>query len=144
MSLPPEHIRIKRRRDDDPIETLYIQSSDARTAKRRFTDFVFQRVQHAGTSEIGGNGGLIDNTARAASAGAAMTAAAARAARAQASELETARQARATAGETRGRSPRTVPYAGSSQGVPRIKATAPGEELRARNQGQGQGQASPA
>ncbi|KAG5203889.1 Iwr1 domain-containing protein [Trichophyton interdigitale] len=43
MSLPPERIRIKRRREDEPVETLYIQS-DIHQPKRRFTDYVFQRV----------------------------------------------------------------------------------------------------
>ncbi|PWY67277.1 hypothetical protein BO94DRAFT_478979 [Aspergillus sclerotioniger CBS 115572] len=44
MSLPPEQINIKRRREEEPVETLYIQSELHQT-KRRFTDFVFQRVQ---------------------------------------------------------------------------------------------------
>ncbi|KMP00660.1 hypothetical protein CIRG_00802 [Coccidioides immitis RMSCC 2394] len=43
MALPPEQIRIKRRREEEPVETLYIQSQ-TRETKRRFTDFVFQRV----------------------------------------------------------------------------------------------------
>ncbi|KAJ5674275.1 hypothetical protein N7462_009714 [Penicillium macrosclerotiorum] len=43
MALPPEQINIKRRREEEPVETLYIQSSLHQT-KRRFTDFVFQRV----------------------------------------------------------------------------------------------------
>ncbi|KAK2861233.1 hypothetical protein FQN49_004407 [Arthroderma sp. PD_2] len=43
MSLPPERICIKRRREDEPVETLYIQS-DIHQPKRRFTDYVFQRV----------------------------------------------------------------------------------------------------
>ncbi|RMJ22926.1 hypothetical protein PHISP_06211 [Aspergillus sp. HF37] len=47
MSLPPEHINIKRRREEEPVETLYIQDELHRT-KRRFTDFVFQRVQAGG------------------------------------------------------------------------------------------------
>ncbi|OAL72798.1 hypothetical protein A7D00_2571 [Trichophyton violaceum] len=56
MSLPPERIRIKRRREDEPVETLslppclarlYIYTdiqSDIHQPKRRFTDYVFQRV----------------------------------------------------------------------------------------------------
>ncbi|KAB8247268.1 hypothetical protein F9C07_10041 [Aspergillus flavus] len=44
MSLPPEQISIKRRREEEPVDTLYIQS-DLHQTKRRFTDFVFQRVQ---------------------------------------------------------------------------------------------------
>ncbi|KAJ5720051.1 hypothetical protein N7493_006929 [Penicillium malachiteum] len=43
MALPPEQINIKRRREEEPVETLYIQSALHQT-KRRFTDFVFQRV----------------------------------------------------------------------------------------------------
>ncbi|PGH01531.1 hypothetical protein GX51_05218 [Blastomyces parvus] len=43
MSLPPEHIRIKRRREEEPVETLYIQSQIPQP-KRRYTDFCFQRV----------------------------------------------------------------------------------------------------
>ncbi|KAL2866407.1 uncharacterized protein BJX67DRAFT_138523 [Aspergillus lucknowensis] len=43
MTLPPEHINIKRRREEEPVDTLYIQSELHQT-KRRFTDFVFQRV----------------------------------------------------------------------------------------------------
>ncbi|PYH47772.1 Iwr1 domain-containing protein [Aspergillus saccharolyticus JOP 1030-1] len=47
MSLPPEQINIKRRREEEPVDTLYIQSELHQT-KRRFTDFVFQRVQVSG------------------------------------------------------------------------------------------------
>ncbi|KAA6413702.1 MAG: hypothetical protein FRX48_02063 [Lasallia pustulata] len=43
MSLPPEHITIKRRRDDDPVDFLYIQK-EQQHKKRRFTDFVFRRI----------------------------------------------------------------------------------------------------
>ncbi|OJD19404.1 hypothetical protein AJ78_00674 [Emergomyces pasteurianus Ep9510] len=43
MALPPEHIRIKRRREEEPVETLYIQSQIPQP-KRRYTDFFFQRV----------------------------------------------------------------------------------------------------
>ncbi|WEW57791.1 hypothetical protein PRK78_003258 [Emydomyces testavorans] len=52
MALPPEQIRIKRRREEEPVETLLVQEkpalgdiqSETRETKRRFTDFVFQRV----------------------------------------------------------------------------------------------------
>ncbi|KAM5450015.1 hypothetical protein McanMca71_000600 [Microsporum canis] len=60
MSLPPERIRIKRRREDEPVETLYIQS-DIHQPKRRFTDYVFQRVVLHGSkdgSRDGLDGGL--------------------------------------------------------------------------------------
>ncbi|CAG7920809.1 unnamed protein product [Penicillium olsonii] len=54
MALPPEQINIKRRREEEPVETLctrpiplfyprFIQSAVHQT-KRRFTDFVFHRV----------------------------------------------------------------------------------------------------
>ncbi|EKV04526.1 Transcription factor Iwr1 [Penicillium digitatum] len=43
MALPPEQINIKRRREEEPVETLFIQSALHQT-KRRFTDFVFHRV----------------------------------------------------------------------------------------------------
>ncbi|KAJ5547789.1 hypothetical protein N7513_005023 [Penicillium frequentans] len=43
MSLPPEQINIKRRREEEPVETLYIKS-DLHPGKRRFTDYVFHRV----------------------------------------------------------------------------------------------------
>ncbi|KAL3467434.1 hypothetical protein BJX64DRAFT_248658 [Aspergillus heterothallicus] len=49
MSLPPEHINIKRRREEEPVDTLYIQSELHQT-KRRFTDFVFQRVTVSASS----------------------------------------------------------------------------------------------
>ncbi|KAK2811135.1 hypothetical protein FQN50_002471 [Emmonsiellopsis sp. PD_5] len=51
MSLPPEHIRIKRRREEEPVETLYIQS-EIHQSKRRFTDFVFQRVVRTADGSI--------------------------------------------------------------------------------------------
>ena len=61
MSLPPEHITIKRRRDDEPVDALcmlrlfymlfsqgvltYIDiQKEHQHKKRRFTDFVFRRV----------------------------------------------------------------------------------------------------
>ncbi|KAE8349087.1 hypothetical protein BDV28DRAFT_141951 [Aspergillus coremiiformis] len=50
MSLPPEQISIKRRREEEPVDTLYIQS-DLHQTKRRFTDFVFQRVQVRGKNQ---------------------------------------------------------------------------------------------
>ncbi|ODM15835.1 hypothetical protein SI65_08675 [Aspergillus cristatus] len=57
MALPPEQINIKRRREEEPVETLYIQSELHQT-KRRFTDFVFQRVTISGKdgSRVGGDG----------------------------------------------------------------------------------------
>ncbi|KAL3471677.1 hypothetical protein BJX99DRAFT_19846 [Aspergillus californicus] len=55
MSLPPEQLNIKRRREEEPVDTLYIQSELHQT-KRRFTDFVFQRVQiNAGSAPGSGS-----------------------------------------------------------------------------------------
>ncbi|RAK73972.1 uncharacterized protein BO72DRAFT_217996 [Aspergillus fijiensis CBS 313.89] len=56
MSLPPEQINIKRRREEEPVDTLYIQSELHQT-KRRFTDFVFQRVQVKGHGPKGTTSG---------------------------------------------------------------------------------------
>ncbi|KAF7121737.1 hypothetical protein CNMCM5793_009290 [Aspergillus hiratsukae] len=53
MALPPEQINIKRRREEEPVDTLYIQS-ELRQTKRRFTDFVFQRVQVGGNDRVSG------------------------------------------------------------------------------------------
>ncbi|EEP75897.1 predicted protein [Uncinocarpus reesii 1704] len=81
MSLPPEQIRIKRRREEEPVETLcpnptlgdpssYIQSQ-TREPKRRFTDFVFKRVTPiqdealvSGMSSPGGAKGITKTTPR--------------------------------------------------------------------------------
>ncbi|KAF4215972.1 hypothetical protein CNMCM8980_005858 [Aspergillus fumigatiaffinis] len=54
MALPPEQINIKRRREEEPVDTLYIQSELHQT-KRRFTDFVFQRVQVSGNARDSGS-----------------------------------------------------------------------------------------
>ncbi|KIX06512.1 uncharacterized protein Z518_04488 [Rhinocladiella mackenziei CBS 650.93] len=45
MSLPPERISIKRRRQDEPVDTLYLEHGTAPDKKRRVTDFYFQRVR---------------------------------------------------------------------------------------------------
>ncbi|MCJ1423244.1 hypothetical protein MMC29_001126 [Sticta canariensis] len=47
MALPPEHITIKRRRDDEPVDTLYIQQ------KRQRPDYRWCRVDSGETSTIG-------------------------------------------------------------------------------------------
>ncbi|KAI9873834.1 MAG: hypothetical protein M1830_010549 [Pleopsidium flavum] len=44
MALPPEHIHIKRRRDDEPVDSLYIHTENLQK-RRRFTEFLFRRVQ---------------------------------------------------------------------------------------------------
>ncbi|KAI9737050.1 MAG: hypothetical protein M1834_000640 [Cirrosporium novae-zelandiae] len=50
MSLPPEVIHIKRRRDEEPPDTLYIQSeNDQEIKRRRFTDYGFSRLQDVNT-----------------------------------------------------------------------------------------------
>ncbi|KAH0547927.1 hypothetical protein GP486_008333 [Trichoglossum hirsutum] len=46
MALPPEKVKIKRKKDDDPVEALYIASEDDENPKkRRHTEFIFRRVQ---------------------------------------------------------------------------------------------------
>ncbi|KAI9864141.1 MAG: hypothetical protein M1813_003458 [Trichoglossum hirsutum] len=47
MSLPPEKVKIKRKKDDDPVEALYIASEDddENPKKRRHTEFIFRRLQ---------------------------------------------------------------------------------------------------
>ncbi|OJJ43267.1 hypothetical protein ASPZODRAFT_19670 [Penicilliopsis zonata CBS 506.65] len=57
MSLPPEQINIKRRREEEPVDTLYIQSELHQT-KRRFTDFIFQRVRVQAQDKNGSPSGL--------------------------------------------------------------------------------------
>ncbi|KAJ5902643.1 hypothetical protein N7495_003171 [Penicillium taxi] len=47
MSLPPEKLSIKRRRDEDPVDKLYIDEAQPLTKRlitRRFTDYYFQRL----------------------------------------------------------------------------------------------------
>ncbi|KAJ5670125.1 uncharacterized protein N7477_005488 [Penicillium maclennaniae] len=104
MALPPEQINIKRRREEEPVETLYIQAALHQT-KRRFTDFVFQRVTVSAKN--------IDDAAPAPSHPAAQRLL---------------------------RSPRSVsslyapkqraPQSTSSSGVPLVRATSPGAEIR--------------
>ncbi|KAI9882247.1 MAG: hypothetical protein M1823_006008 [Watsoniomyces obsoletus] len=43
MSLPPQTIRIKRKKGDEPVDSLYVQT-EPKVKKRRFTDFFFRRV----------------------------------------------------------------------------------------------------
>lgn len=47
MSLPPSVLLVKRKRDDGPIESLYIETSSRDSPKRRHTEsaFVFRRLQ---------------------------------------------------------------------------------------------------
>ncbi|KAH8696085.1 hypothetical protein BGW36DRAFT_397721 [Talaromyces proteolyticus] len=114
MALPPEQFHIKRRREEEPVETLYIQS-ELHQKKRRFTDFIFQRVQ-VGTDAV---------------------ATAEDAAPPSPSTLS-------TPGQGRVRSPRSVSTsffpkrvsnrneaaAGSGSGIPTVRATSPGAEFR--------------
>ncbi|KAI9809556.1 MAG: hypothetical protein M1827_006791 [Pycnora praestabilis] len=44
MSLPPEQVRIKRKKGDEPVDSLYIETEHLQK-RRRFTDFIFRRVQ---------------------------------------------------------------------------------------------------
>ncbi|KAL2853426.1 hypothetical protein BJY01DRAFT_64073 [Aspergillus pseudoustus] len=103
MSLPPEHINIKRRREEEPVDTLYIQSELHQT-KRRFTDFVFQRVTVSASS-----------LSRSGSPSFSSTPAAQRAIRSprSVSSLHVRKSTNASGG-----------------GVPTVRATSPGDELR--------------
>ncbi|KAJ5545202.1 hypothetical protein N7535_006415 [Penicillium sp. DV-2018c] len=104
MALPPEQINIKRRREEEPVETLFIQSALHQT-KRRFTDFVFHRVTLKASDQ-----GSAD-----ASPSPPTTPAAQRLLRSprSVSSLHVNRRAPA-----------------SSTGVPRVRATSPGAEFR--------------
>ncbi|KAH0536363.1 hypothetical protein FGG08_006761 [Glutinoglossum americanum] len=46
MALPPEKVKIKRKKDEDPVEALYIASEegDENPKKRRQTEFIFRRL----------------------------------------------------------------------------------------------------
>ncbi|CRG90578.1 hypothetical protein PISL3812_07622 [Talaromyces islandicus] len=59
MALPPEQFHIKRRREEEPVETLYIQS-ELHQKKRRFTDFIFQRVQIGGSKDSNSDSNSVD------------------------------------------------------------------------------------
>jgi Transcription factor Iwr1 len=52
MSLPPERISVKRRRQEDPVEALYLQEGRASThdQKRRFTDYYFKLLRTDATA----------------------------------------------------------------------------------------------
>ncbi|EGC47573.1 conserved hypothetical protein [Histoplasma capsulatum var. duboisii H88] len=99
MSLPPEHIRIKRRREEEPVETLYIQSQ-THQPKRRFTDFCFQRVVRRPDKGVSPKTdlGIIQG----------------------ASPRENIK------------GPRSASTSNISHGVPAVRATAPGSELKTR------------
>ncbi|EAU33302.1 predicted protein [Aspergillus terreus NIH2624] len=106
MALPPEQISIKRRREEEPPETLYIQS-ELHQSKRRFTDFVFQRVQ------ITSDGRQTSSPSP--------------------SPLSTAqRTIRSPRSVSSFSVPRTRPAAAASEGlgVPLVRATSPGAEFR--------------
>ncbi|GKZ35792.1 hypothetical protein AbraIFM66950_006587 [Aspergillus brasiliensis] len=108
MSLPPEQINIKRRREEEPVETLYIQSELHQT-KRRFTDFVFQRVQISGNSHE-------DSSSSPSSFSAARR------------KLLTPRSVSNTVFPTTGGM--TNRAAGAGATVPLVRATSPGAEFR--------------
>ncbi|PWY92907.1 hypothetical protein BO70DRAFT_21533 [Aspergillus heteromorphus CBS 117.55] len=106
MSLPPEQINIKRRREEEPVETLYIQSELHQT-KRRFTDFVFQRVQvRAGGDQKDGSPSPspLAPTQR---------------------KFLTPRSVSSVVTSTR-----TNRAAGAGTGIPLVRATSPGAEVR--------------
>ncbi|KAF7175367.1 hypothetical protein CNMCM7691_007958 [Aspergillus felis] len=115
MALPPEQINIKRRREEEPVDTLYIQSELHQT-KRRFTDFVFQRVQVSGNDRDSG------------SSSPASLAAPSR-------PLLTPRSVSSSAfpalsGAARPSGPRAGVGAGAGATVPLVRATSPGAEFR--------------
>ncbi|KAI9773637.1 MAG: hypothetical protein M1840_006911 [Geoglossum simile] len=47
MALPPEKVKIKRKKDEDPVEALYIapEDEDENPKKRRHTEFFFRRLR---------------------------------------------------------------------------------------------------
>ncbi|KAJ5815441.1 hypothetical protein N7474_007218 [Penicillium riverlandense] len=104
MPLPPEQINIKRRREEEPVETLYIQSALHQT-KRRFTDFVFHRV-------------LLDDGGNQSPGGPAS--AAQRALRSPRSVSSLKFPSRSA----------TAKQSTSASGVPLVRATSPGAEFR--------------
>ncbi|RJE22555.1 hypothetical protein PHISCL_05101 [Aspergillus sclerotialis] len=106
MSLPPEQINIKRRREEEPVDTLYIQSELHQT-KRRFTDFVFQRVL------AGGDGASSSSRASPSPVSAAQRA------------LRSPRSVSSLNFGTTNGAPRNF-----GGGVPLVRATSPGAEFR--------------
>ncbi|GFF90340.1 hypothetical protein IFM47457_08457 [Aspergillus lentulus] len=111
MALPPEQINIKRRREEEPVDTLYIQSELHQT-KRRFTDFVFQRVHVSGNARDSG------------SSSPASLAAPSR-------TLLTPRSVSSSAfPASRGAARPSDPGAGVGATVPLVRATSPGAEFR--------------
>ncbi|KAI9780448.1 MAG: hypothetical protein M1839_006722 [Geoglossum umbratile] len=50
MALPPEKVKIKRKKDEDPVEALYIapEDDDENPKKRRHTEFIFRRLRAGG------------------------------------------------------------------------------------------------
>ncbi|GFF43710.1 hypothetical protein IFM51744_05572 [Aspergillus udagawae] len=111
MALPPEQINIKRRREEEPVDTLYIQSELHQT-KRRFTDFVFQRVQVSGNDRDSG------------SSSPASLAAPSRTLLTPRSVSSSAFPALSGAARSSG------PGAGVGATVPLVRATSPGAEFR--------------
>ncbi|XHG08176.1 hypothetical protein AWENTII_011289 [Aspergillus wentii] len=112
MSLPPEQINIKRRREEEPVDTLYIQSELHQT-KRRFTDFVFQRVQ----VKVGGDGRSSESSSPTPSAAAGLAAKRHLRSPRSVSSLLSPSAAHARSASTGGR-------------VPMVRATSPGAEFR--------------
>ncbi|KUL89972.1 hypothetical protein ZTR_02938 [Talaromyces verruculosus] len=116
--LPPEQFHIKRRREEEPVDTLYIQS-ELHQKKRRFTDFVFQRVKVPGDSSTGDSAG--DN-AHSPSASASATAAVQ-------DRLRSPRSV-STSGFPSSSRLRPSGAPGGISGIPTVRATSPGAELR--------------
>ncbi|KAJ5646300.1 hypothetical protein N7490_002672 [Penicillium lividum] len=105
MTLPPEQINIKRRREEEPVETLYIQSDHLK--KRRFTDYVFHRVT------LNSNGSPLDSGAS------------------TPSHPATQRLLRSPRSVSSLHiPPHRTAQSGPRNGIPTVRATSPGAEIR--------------
>ncbi|KAI9702598.1 MAG: hypothetical protein M1836_001078 [Candelina mexicana] len=58
MVPPPQQVRIKRKKDEEPVDSLYVQTEQLHK-RRRFTDFIFRRVRDEQTVSGEGNGGQL-------------------------------------------------------------------------------------
>ncbi|EED21949.1 conserved hypothetical protein [Talaromyces stipitatus ATCC 10500] len=115
-SLPPEQFHVKRRREEEPVDTLYIQS-ELQQKKRRFTDFVFQRVKGPDDSVTGE------------AAGDGVSSPSSPAAAALQSRLRSSRSV-STSGFPDIRQGRPAGFPAGTSGIPTVRATSPGAEFR--------------
>ncbi|KAI9796658.1 MAG: hypothetical protein M1835_003454 [Candelina submexicana] len=58
MAPPPQQVRIKRKKDEEPVDSLYVQTEQSHK-RRRFTDFIFRRVRDEQSVSGEGNGGQL-------------------------------------------------------------------------------------